>query len=360
MRIIAAHLLNDYSGSPKVLMQLLKGWNANGIETIMFTSKSRTGFLSNIEKTNYAYFKYNWAANPVLRLFNLVKSQVELGVKIFRQANKSDIIYVNTVLPFGAAIAGKLLRCKVVYHLHETSIKPAILKWFLFGIVKLTATDVVYVSSYLAENELIKKAKKHILPNAITNDFLERAKQQAVEKTNLKNVLMVCSLKAYKGVNEFVQLANTISELNFKLVLNAPQAEIEAYFNDISLPQNLTIFDTQTDLHSFYNWADLVLNLSKPTEWIETFGLTIIEGMAYGNPAIVPPVGGITEVVNDDQNGYQLSSTDLEKIVSKIRHLSADNIAFSRLSNNALRMIDSFSETLFINKNIEILNLLNK
>jgi len=55
MRIIAVHLLNDYSGSPKVLLQAVKAFTKNNIETHLFTSAKRVGFLSNIPKVNYHF-----------------------------------------------------------------------------------------------------------------------------------------------------------------------------------------------------------------------------------------------------------------------------------------------------------------
>ena len=68
MRVIAAHLLNDYSGSPKVLMQLLKGWTKNNIETHLYTCSGREGFLSDIPKVNNHFYWYKFAKNPFVRL----------------------------------------------------------------------------------------------------------------------------------------------------------------------------------------------------------------------------------------------------------------------------------------------------
>jgi glycosyltransferase involved in cell wall biosynthesis len=357
MRIIAAHLLNDYSGSPKVLSQLLTGWTENGIETVLFTSEGKAGFLSNIKNVDYQFVSYKWVANPFMRLFNFLWSQISLCLQIIRFAQKTDIIYVNTVLPFGAAIGGKLTGCKVVYHIHETSIKPILLKKFLFGIVRLTATDVVYVSNYLAKQEPIKNVNIHILPNAIPTAFLNKATASKITKHNASNLLMVCSLKSYKGINEFVALANALPEFSLKLVLNATQQEIDNYFTD-TLPNNLSIYATQTDLHTFYEWADVVLNLSIPSAWVETFGLTIIEGMAYGNPAIVPPVGGIAEVVQHNETGYHIVSTNLAALVTKIKRLNIDFEEYKRLRFNAFQKIEQFSELHFINANIKLLQLI--
>ena len=284
MKIIATHLLNDFSGSPKVLKQLLQGWVKNDLTVELHTCGGKDGFLSDLAGVSYYHFNYKWAANPFIRLVNLLISQFVLCFNILKTSSRQDIIYINTVLPFGAALAGKIKGNRIIYHIHETSVKPAILKSFLFGMVKWCATDVIYVSRYLAKQEPIAQANTHILYNAIEDDFLAKANNYAKKSDGLKNILMVCSLKEYKGVNEFIKLASILPDHKFKLVLNASNEDIANYFQLNSITKNVELFATQSDVHPFYQWADLVLNLSRTDEWVETFGLTIIEGMAYGNP----------------------------------------------------------------------------
>lgn len=355
MKIIATHLLNDYSGSPKVLMQLLKGWVKNGFTVELHTCDGRDGFLSNLPGVSYSFFKYQWAANPILRLANLVASQVSLCLAILKTAKKQDVVYINTVLPFGAAFAGKIKGCRVIYHIHETSVKPAILKSFLFGMVKWCATDVIYVSDYLSNQERIKGVNLHVLHNAIEDTFLATANTSKKERAGLDNILMVCSLKDYKGIHEYIALAHKLPGHSFKLVLNASHEEIDEYFCNVHVPANVNIYETQKNVHPFYEWTDLVLNLSQPDSWIETFGLTIIEGMAYGNPAIVPPVGGITEVVTANQNGFHISSVNTDEIAVKIRNWSMDDSYFKTFQNAAKQAVKRFNEQTFITKNIQIL-----
>ena len=358
MRVFAFHLLNDYSGSPKVLSQLLKGWVKNDIEVNMVTCKGRVGFLSDIEGVNYHYYNYKFAENKWVRLFNLTLSQLIVFFKFWNKIQKDDIIYVNTVLPFGAAFLGKLKGCRVIYHVHETTMKPPILKKFLFGIAKWAADDVIYVSKYLSEQEPFLKAKTHVIYNAIEDEFYEKAKLNREISENPKNALLVCSLKDYKGVNEFVQLSKLNSKYNFRLVVNAVQSEIDDYFKNTELPNNLEIFETQTNLHPFYKWADVILNLSKPDGWVETFGLTIIEGMAYGLPAIIPTVGGITELIDENENGFMIDSRNIVQVNNLLNLLSKDIGKYKDMSNSALQKINEFSETLFIQKNISVLKSL--
>ncbi len=356
MRIYAFHLLNDYSGSPKVLMQLVKGWKQNNIEVILATNKENQGFLSEIDGIIYKNFNYKFAKNPLIRLIRLLFSQVQIIFQFLFRINKQDIVYVNTVLPFGAGILGKLVGCRVIYHIHETSVKPKILKKFLFGIVRWTADEVIYVSEFLAKEECLNKVKKSILHNGIEDTFLNEARIQRTTLTSeRKNVLMVCSLKEYKGVHEFISLANKNPEFSFKLVVNSSEAAVTTFKAQYSIPTNVILFPTHKNLHPFYQWADIILNLSRPDQWVETFGLTIIEGMAYGLPAIVPPVGGITELVEDGSNGFHVDCRNGDELHFKLNQLLSNKELYFRMKSDSLLRINQFSEISFISRSISLL-----
>ena len=59
--------------------------------------------------------------------------------------------------------------------------------------------------------------------------------------------------------------------------------------------------------------------------------------MSAGVPVIVPTVGGIAEMVEDDVNGYKIDVQNLDAIESKIRQMFEDEQLYSRLSNNAMQ-----------------------
>ena len=358
MKIHAIHLLNDYSGSPKVLKQLINGWIKNDMEVSLFTNQNKTGFLSNIKGSKFYPVWYKSGSNKLLKLINLVISQLLLFFQLLKTTQKEDLIYINTVLPFGAAMAGKIKGNRIIYHIHETSITPILFKKFLFFIVKWAATEVVYVSKFIANQEPIK-VKSYILYNAIETEFLDKAIKKRKVKTEMNNVLMVCSLKDYKGINEFIVLAKANPYFNFKLVLNASKQEIDTYFKNTQIPKNCLIYHTQTNLHPFYQWASVILNLSRPNEWVETFGLTIIEGMSYGLPAIVPPVGGITELVKENYNGFLVDCRNFNELNDKLEVLLNQEKNYQLMSANASTKINEFSENVFINKSLEIINNLN-
>ena len=342
-RIFAFHLLNDRSGSPKVLGQIINGWIREGREVHLYTMVHQDGFLSNLEGVNYHHGWYKFQANPWLRLIYYSLSQIILFFKMLGQVKKTDTLYINTVLPFGAALLGKLKGCRVIYHIHESTVTPAILKWFLFKVVSWTASDIINVSQYVAQSHGITKVPNHLVYNAIDENFLSNALPKE-KNERPSHVLMVCSLKAYKGLYEFIQLAQDHKDYSFRLVLNAGQVEIDSFFTGQHFPQNLKVYPSQKNLHPFFQWADVIVNLSRPDGWIETFGLTIIEGMAYGLPAIVPPVGGILEVIEEGVTGYSVDPRDRKVLNKKLIELMDKPTYFKTYSNAALKRLNIFKE----------------
>ncbi|MCS4302435.1 glycosyltransferase family 4 protein [Chryseobacterium sp. BIGb0232] len=354
-RIVAVHLLNDYSGSPKVLMQLLKAWTKNGFETHLFTSGGREGFLSGINGVKNHFFWYIFSPNSLVRIFNFFLSQFLLMIKLFFFLKKSDIVYINTVLPFGAAIAGKLKGCKIIYHIHETSVKPRFFKNFLFGVAKMTAFKIVFVSEFLLKQESLIQ-NQVLLYNVLESKFTEQADRFQNREKSEKIVLMICSLKIYKGVNEFFTLAEKNPQYIFKLVVNASENEIKNYCQGEELSDNLQIYPTQTDTHPFYQEASIILNLSQPDLWVETFGLTILEGMRYRLPSIVPPVGGVTELIANGKNGFLINSKNTDELSEKLNSILENPNVYSAFSNASYQKSLEFSEDYFEKEAVKIVS----
>lgn len=59
---------------------------------------------------------------------------------------------------------------------------------------------------------------------------------------------------------------------------------------------------------------------------IETFGLTLAEGMAMAKPAVAYTVGGMPEVVEDGVTGYLVSPGDVEMLATRLDSLRCDPI----------------------------------
>lgn len=350
--IVGVHLLNDFSGSPLVFMQSLKTLKEREVILELHTAGSGAGFLDQLNLRKRIY-PYRFFENRLLRLLAFMLSQAYLFFSMWRYWRREDvIIYVNTLLPFGAGLAGWLMGKKVVYHIHESYIQPAPLKFFLRKVASLSADQVIYVSEYLMREEKIEGVKGIVVHNALPDEFVRLAAQNAYDTRHQEvfTVLMVCSLKDYKGIPEFVQLAARHQDLQFELVLNADESSIHGYFSKSTMPANLRVFPVQQDLDSFYRRASLVVNLTNPGSCIETFGMTILEAMAYGVPVLAPPVGGPLELVEEDRNGFTVDVRDEKLLDSRILFLSRNPALMQVLSGGARKTASRFAKSTFDRK----------
>lgn len=349
-KIVFVHLLNDYSGSPKVLSQIINIAQKNNIDyELLVGDENAEGFLSPFKSQSYCYKRSNYR---ILTLFSYLFSQIVLFLKILKYRDQDITIYINTMLPFGAALAGKLIKKKIIYHIHEASIAPKLLKRFLRLIIQKTTSKVFFVSNIFMEQESFSNIEQKVIYNSLPLQFTEISESftYSFDEDNF-NVLMVCSMKKYKGIFEFIKIASACSEekhINFTLILNVKtDDEISRYFEEIRIPENITILNAQKNIIPYYKQAHLLLNLSRVDECVETFGLTIIEAMAFGIPVIVPPIGGPAEIITDEQEGYQISSYDINEISQKIISLSKDREKCIQLSRNARIRSNFFSEEKF-------------
>lgn len=85
----------------------------------------------------------------------------------------------------------------------------------------------------------------------------------------------------------------------------------------------------------------MVLNLSDTKLWVETFGLTVLEAMAYGLPTIVPPVGGVVELVEEGKNGFLIDSKNVKLISEKLNQMLQNETIYHQMSKEALEKVNS-------------------
>lgn len=61
-----------------------------------------------------------------------------------------------------------------------------------------------------------------------------------------------------------------------------------------------------------------------PSEWMETFGMTIIEAFSTGTPAIAAKIGGAAQLVEDGINGLHYTPGHAAELADKVRVLVED------------------------------------
>lgn len=347
-KVVFIHSLNNYTGSPNVLAVVLRGFISRGYQVELHTSRTE-GFLSGIPGVKYRYTLYHWSSNTIITLLFLILSQLQLFFRLIFKPSTNTLFYINTIVPFGAALACWLTGKNYVYHVHENMQQNKPLYSFLRHVYRVTNKRSVFVSEYLRGTALNCR-NGLVVHNALNNDFIQKALSNRTVGIRTQQILMVASLRRFKGIFEFAHLAKTFPEYSFQLVLSSTENEVNAFRSEIGNIENLTVYAMQKNLHPFYAQADLLLQLSHPESWIETFGLTILEAMVYGVPAIVPNVGGPTELVDDGVNGFIVDPHNMHQVSNRIRELMGSDDMYSKFSKASIKKADQFKEAKMINQ----------
>lgn len=355
--IIFVHLFNNYSGSPKVLRQVIEFFVRENFFVRLITNRTE-GFLSNIDGVDYEYVDYGWSENKIHTFIRFFIAQFQLFLKMIRLRGNNEVVYINTITPIGALYGSKFKKLKTVCHVHENYIDKNIVNRMCEYSFKSVSPKAIFVSDYLKSRYTEHKNKSVVAYNFLEYDFIKQSilnnEKSNSEKNNL--VLMVCSYRKFKGIYEFAELSKLLPQYQFELVLSTTLENVEKFKQSVNCPSNLSVYSSQTNLHPFYIRAKVVLNLSQPSTWIETFGLTILEAMQYGIPAIVPNVGGPTELIITNYNGFQVDTTNIYEISDKINYLLCNDEKYSEFSKNCLIKAADFNEAAQIKiiKNIVI------
>lgn len=347
-RLIAIHLLNDFSGSPLVLKESLEALK-EGFEVHLYTATpAGKGVLSSLSDVKFHPVFYKWHRSKLITLIFFLMAQAGLFVTLLFSLRGNDIVYINTLLPFGAALAARVRGVKVVYHIHEVSIRPALLKKILVWVARRVAARVFFVSVYVRDHFGFPPAQSEVIYNALPQSFIEKAATMAPRPdTEPFCVLMLCSLKEYKGVLTFLRVARELPDLKFIMVLNTSPLEVDRFSLEHDVPKNCEVYAAQEDTLPFYQRAAMVVNLSLPDKWVETFGLTVLEGMYCGRPVVVPPLGGITELIQDGVEGFKADARNTEEVVEKISLLANDPEKYSQFARSARKRAQRFSSVTF-------------
>ena len=128
-------------------------------------------------------------------------------------------------------------------------------------------------------------------------------------------------LETYKGIFTLVEAASTLTDVPL-LIVGDGKARLE-----------LEKIIEQKNLHHIkllgFKQKDELLPLIRnsictiaPSEWYETFGLTLVESFAHGRPVIASRIGGMTEIVTDTVDGNLISPGNVEELRSRIQWMA--------------------------------------
>lgn len=345
-RYIAVHLLNDFSGSPRVLADFCAAREIQSQALTLITSGSQ-GFLSG----DLGELRTIWYPRSRFRVLNLVAfvlAQLQIfGLLIVitqrsHRSGESVVVINNTILCWGSLIAARMMGVLSIAYIHELSAGPSFVRQIAQLIIRYTADEVIFVSQFLANRYEFDDRSCTVLRNGLRADFTQAVQLDFAAKFKQRRVLFVGSLRVYKGVEELLKIAWQLPEMPFTAIFSCSDRELQRFLNNRKVPANCDFIASCADIERQYCEAFAVLNLTKSDVCIESFALTVLEGMSCGCPCVVPRVGGHHDYF-DHQSGLAVGGHETARIAEFIRQLADNSALWRSCADRALASVESYS-----------------
>ncbi len=189
--------------------------------------------------------------------------------------------------------------------------------------------------------EEVKKfgARGYYKPQCIDPEIFNDKKYKREKKV----VLFVGRLIEEKGIFGILEVASGLKDIEFWFVGDGP-------LKDKIKGDNVKYLGTKTqeELVELYNKATIFVLNSYPSinsRWEEWFGISLIEAMSCGLPAVSTDCVGPKEIIKDGINGFLISQKDNDSLRNKIVELIENEKLRETFRNNGKESIKEYNVT---------------
>lgn len=211
----------------------------------------------------------------------------------------------------------------------------------------MAGTEKITVSQYW-HDEL---KSEYGLDSTVIYNGIDAGKYPIAKPSPDPYILFVGGMESRKGLEFAIQALETLTSKDHKTRLIAVarpgflRTESREWFDHLvercGLTGRVDIKELVTDdeLIMLYSSASVFL---LPTR-MEGWGIAIMEAMAAGCPVVSSPVGGVTELIADEENGLLVPVGDVAGIASAVERLLDDGRLRERLCASAKRTIAQYT-----------------
>jgi glycogen(starch) synthase len=304
----------------------------------------------------HAYDSYKYTLNDGLEVrVNVADQQhaYEIAVGQIINEKEFDVIHAHDWLTFRAGLRAKQQTGKpLIAHVHSIERDRAGGKYGnplvreIEYMAFLMADHIIAVSGrvkdMIAEEYSIPKSKIEVVHNSIDQSLLEplddnNAYQflEHMKQRGWKVVVNVGRLTIQKGLPHFLRAAGQVARFapkTFFLIVGDGEQRDELI--EMAAEQGIADRVIFTGFQRGKNWRDAyaIGDLFVMPSVSEPFGLTPLEAVAYGTPALISKQSGISEVM---QNCLKVDYWDENEMANQIVGLLQNNSLRDELHKNA-------------------------
>lgn len=165
------------------------------------------------------------------------------------------------------------------------------------------------------------------------------------------HLLFLSRIEKEKGIYiaiDTTKVLNEMSSQKYQLLIAGLGDELQrvkdyVYYNKITCV-SFVGYVTGLKKHDLLKVSDILVF---PSYCNEGLPLVILESMVYGLPVISRPVGGIPDIIINEENGILTNSKDPKIFAESVLKLSNDIKLYQKISKTNKNLIDDFSSIRF-------------
>lgn len=231
----------------------------------------------------------------------------------------------------------------------------------------LSSADKIIAHNNVSKNELISKAKLStssisVVPHGNYLDSIDVLPKKNVSRNILelsagyKIILFFGQIKEVKGLDILLRSLPAVIDKhpNLKLVIAGKvwkddYSNYERIISDNCLNSHVIShihYIADEDVANYYRAADLVV---LPYKKIYQSGVLLM-AMSYKVPVLASNIPGMTEVINDNKNGYIFESENIESLSLRLIDILSDTEELLRIGESGFETVSRDHDWLRIGK----------
>ena len=187
------------------------------------------------------------------------------------------------------------------------------------------------------------------------NNFINEQEEIEIEERLGDYALYFGRLSVEKGIMNLIEAFKNID--NHKLIIagTGPEEEsIKKIINRNKLESKIELlgFLQKETIKEYIKKARFVI---VPSICYDNFPYSILEAQLMGKPVIGAKIGGIPELISNEENGLLYEYNNIKELTEKINILFKDDILLHKLEDNLNKNVEEkYSKQRYYNKIIKI------
>ena len=250
----------------------------------------------------------------------------ELYLSLLRP--NADIVHSTVPFPFKLWQRPLILTIKGDYTIEKYI-------WQRFYPKTIVQADAVTVpSQYLKQRLGLEKAI--VIPNALFPERFSIVKHGAKDQLNLVSVMSFYFSDKVAGIAKIIDILSKINSHHFKYTVIGGGQYLDTVKNQVSYTKvDITFTGFLSDPKPSLATSDIFLYYS----YHDNFPNVILEAMACGLPVVTNNVGAVSEIIENEKDGY-IATTD-DAYLEYLLNLMGDVKLRTKIGENARKTIEA-------------------